>query len=108
MVTWTRAFKAAALFVLYSILWDIIGGAIMFFGIITLQSAAPTTTTIFGTTARLQPNPYQLVDGIIILIIGFVLLLLGNIATFFKVNTDLITEDIGETYQEEEKPQIVS
>jgi len=91
MVTWARAFKAAGVFVGYSIIWDLLGGAIVTFGVVTLGL----------TPALLRPNPYQFADGIILAIIGFIILLLGNIATFFKVNTDLMSEDIGETYQEE-------
>lgn len=103
MVTWSRAFKAAGVYVAYSIIWDILGGAILTFGVITLGTglSAPSFASI-------QPNPYQLAVGIVVSVVGFILILLGNIATFFKVNTDIIVQDMAETFQQEEKPQITA
>jgi uncharacterized membrane protein len=92
MVSWTRAFKAAALFIGYSIIWSIIGTALIVLGI---RVAGLTTLT-------LRPNGFQFADGIIVMVLGFVIIILGNMATFFKVNTDIIEESIhGEPYQEE-------
>ena len=97
MVSWARAFKAAALFVGYSILWDIIGVAFMILGF--GMSGLVNLTT--------RPDPYQYADGVIVLVVGFVILMLGNVATYFKVNTDIIADELAERFQEnkEESPK---
>ncbi len=102
MVSWARAFKAAAIFVGYSKLWDIIGALLIVLGY-----------GMSGLLTFTHPDPYQFADGIIVLIVGFVILALGNVATFFKVNTDIIADEIGErfqTHEEEdaEKPTITA
>ena len=99
MVSWSRAFKAALMFVAYSIIWDIIGVSIIVGGY--LMSGL--------TTLALRPNGYQFVDGLIVMVFGFILMSLGNMATFFKVNTDIIVDGMAENFQhEEQKPEITN
>jgi hypothetical protein len=99
LVSWTRAYKAAASFVVYSIGFSIFGGFILLIGIETI---APSLT--------FNPDPYRIGFGIIEIIFGLVILLLGNLASFFKVNSEIIGDEIGERYenQEQEKPTITA
>ena len=34
------------------------------------------------------------------LVVGFVILMLGNVTTYFKVNTDIIADELAERFQE--------
>ena len=43
-------------------------------------------------------------DGIILLVVGFAIIVLGNMATFFKVNTDIIEKATTEYQDQQEEP----
>jgi len=94
LVSWSRAYKAAASFVVYSIGFSIFGGLVFYLGIIT------TAPLGFGGASS-----YQIGFGIIEIIFGLTLILLGNLASFFKVNSEIIAEEIGDRY-ESEKPEV--
>jgi hypothetical protein len=53
-----------------------------------------------------NPDPYRIGIGIIEIIFATILVLLGNLASFFKVNTDIIGEEIADRLTSEE-PQSV-
>ena len=98
IVIWTRAYKAAAQYVLLSIGFSIIGDFIFYLGIVTI---APSD---FGAGGS-----YQMGFGIIEIIFGLIIMLLGNLASFFKVNSKIIGDEIGERCQateDNEKPTI--
>jgi hypothetical protein len=91
LVSWTRAYKAAASFVVYSIGFSIFGGFILYLGFTTVSFIS------FGGS-----SPYQVGFGIVEIIFGSIVILLGNLASFFKVNTEIIADEIGERYHSEE------
>ena len=101
MVSWTRAYKAAASYVVYSIGFSIFGGFILYLGIITVAPSG------FGGSSA-----YQVGFGIIEIIFGMILVLLGNLASFFKVNSEIIADEISDRYasveETEEKPSITA
>ncbi|MCL5066847.1 MAG: hypothetical protein M1368_00650 [Thaumarchaeota archaeon] len=48
-------------------------------------------------------------DGLIVMVFGFILMSLGNMDTFFKVNTDIIVDGMAENFQhEEQNPEITN
>jgi hypothetical protein len=73
------------LFILYSISFTIIGSIIGYLGVEAITS-----------TAEISPDPYKLGIGIIALLFSLILILFGNIASFFKINSDVIGDEISE------------
>lgn len=85
-IAWGRAFRAAFMVCLYSLIWWIIGGALI---------AAGVGSAYYSGYSYYNGNNYGglgSIGGIIIAIIGYVILVLGTLASYFKVNTDLILE----------------
>ena len=89
MVSWSRAFKAAILTLLYWIVWGIIGGLIIGGGFFTVMGCV-----------QVSPMGIPIIDwgravgGIILIIIGYVIIILGFYASFYKVLTEIIVDEI--------------
>ena len=80
MTSWSSAFKAAIMTLLYSVGWIIIGGILIVFGF-SFQG---------GDYYYYGPS----MGGIIIAIIGLLIIIFGSSASFYKVFTDLIADEI--------------
>ncbi len=91
MVTWGRSFKAALLFLAFSIVWLLIGGAIIIVGSIS---------GLLGIVQYVPYPPYVTINWgalggmIIVFIIGYLIIYLGILATFFKVFAELLAEEM--------------
>jgi ABC-type multidrug transport system permease subunit len=79
MTTWGRAFRAASDFIIYSIIWIIVGGAIMFAGY------------YFGYELGREPNWGILIGGIIV---GYIILVLGPLASMFKILSEITADEV--------------
>jgi hypothetical protein len=80
MVTWGRAFGAAAKYVGFVIVWYIVGMMVIFAGLLPMMTMGPGATP--GLTT------------IICFIIGMVIIMLGTSAALFKILTELIVEEV--------------
>jgi hypothetical protein len=78
MVSWNSALKAAGLFVAYTIAWDIFGSVLVYVGVITF--IYPTSVFASGI------DPYKVALGLIVTVFGMMIMTIGNIASFFKIN----------------------
>ena len=96
MTTWSRAYKAAALFVAYTIAWDVFGILVMLTGLLIIGTLNPL--------AGARADTYQAVDGILVIIVGLAIGLLGNIATFFKINSEINADEMESRPAKEEEP----
>lgn len=96
-IKWTTAFNRAIDFVILTIFWDIIGGILIIFGSGGLLGAIlGKLTTIVGLSNTTSSNlsGSALLFSLGFLLIGVILILLGNIATFLKVFGDAIADEV--------------
>jgi hypothetical protein len=86
MVTWGRAFRGALAYILWSIIWIIIGAVIIVGGIYFGYISGT-----YGPFGIPVPN-----FGIIIaaVIIGYIIISLGAIAALFKILAEITAEEV--------------
>jgi len=84
MVSWGRAFRGALAYVIYSIVWFIIGGAVIIGGVLA-------GTRTIGPYGIPQVDPMVL---IVVLIIGYAITALGSVAALFKVMAEITAEEV--------------
>jgi hypothetical protein len=89
MVSWSRAFKAAILTLLYWIMWGIIGGLIIAGGFFATMGCVQVSQMGIPTI-----DWGRAFGGIILIIIGYVVIMLGFYASFYKVLTEIIVDEI--------------
>lgn len=85
--SWGKAFGYALRYILYAILWIIIGGLIMGAGIGMMM-------------ASMRPGPWGIptyepgasIVGVVFIIIGLIIIYLGTMAAYFKIMSRLVYE----------------
>jgi hypothetical protein len=84
MVSWKRSFRGALVYVVFSIIWVIVGAAIIIGGIL----AGGFTSGPFGIP---QPNL-----GVIIVaaILGYIIIALGSTAVWLKITAEITAEEV--------------
>lgn len=90
MVSWGRAFRAAGTYVVFLIVWGMIGGIFIFAGILT----AGTLITYDPLTGMPRLNLAGAGVGIVLFLIGYIIILLGSMATLFKILSELVAEEV--------------
>ncbi len=87
MVTWGRAWRASGAYFGWSLVWGLIG--IIFFG-------AGIAAIIGSQVNPLDINSYVsgIIGGIILMIIGYVIMILGAMASFFKISSEVTAEEV--------------
>jgi hypothetical protein len=88
-VTWGRAFRAAVMIIVYSIVWVIVGALLIGIGYYFGYSGY-TCSTIYNCGY----NTNGTIEFIILTIIGVIIMYLGVIASFLKVQTDLVADEV--------------
>jgi hypothetical protein len=86
--SWGKSFSYAIRYILYAILWIVIGGLIMGFGIGTI--AASVRIGAWGIPRFLAGA----VIGLIATIVGLIIMYLGMMAAYFKIMSRLIYEAV--------------
>ncbi|MHC1636021.1 MAG: hypothetical protein ACXQTS_05315 [Candidatus Methanospirareceae archaeon] len=86
MVTWGRAFKAAAAYVGFVILWYIVGMIVILAGAMQMAMRSPFAG---------PPGPANIAIYVICLIVGVVIIVLGSMAALFKILPEVIAEEVG-------------
>jgi len=99
MATWSSAFATALKIVIMSIIWGIIGLALIFAGFtimglpgIISQLRQPTKMPL--TSLPYIVNTTSIIIGGIVSLIGYGILLLGTIATFLKYSAEYYVSEI--------------
>jgi len=92
MVSWGKAFKSAGLYVIFLIVWTVVGAALIAFGYITYGSL------IWYDPYTKMPkiNPAGLNIGFVLTLIGSIIILLGSFATFFKIVSEIVADEVEE------------
>jgi len=82
---WGKAFKGALKTILYSIVWDILGFALFFGG---LYMFPVSLNPIYGYDAS------KMLLGGFMMFFGMIIILIGTLASFYKVFAELLAEEI--------------
>ncbi len=94
MVTWGRAWRGAGARLGWNIVWGIAGFVVFGIGVYVAVSAfLPTYDPYYGYTSYNNPVG-GLIGGIVLMIIGYVVASLGSWATFFKINSEIMSEEV--------------
>ncbi|RLG40517.1 MAG: hypothetical protein DRO05_06175 [Thermoproteota archaeon] len=90
MVSWSRAFGAAGMYVVFLIIWGVISGIFIFAGIMT----AGTLIAYDPLTGLPRFNLAGAGIGLVLFLIGYVIILLGSMATLFKILSEVVAEEV--------------
>lgn len=92
-ISWGRAFGYAVRFVLYSLLWVILGGILILAGIWIATSGFSGVMGFEWWQTQLARHPAgSITIGVLLMILGYIIAALGSIATYFKLMAELIVE----------------
>jgi hypothetical protein len=94
-VSWGRSFRAAVMLIVYSIVWVIVGGIFIIAGIILSAGSVTSMLGIFrGVPTIPSFSAGGLLVSVLLFVIGYLIVLFGTMASFFKVQTDIITQQM--------------
>ncbi len=92
-ISWGKALGYGVRYIVFIIVWAIIGGLIVAGGAITITASAnikyDSTTQTFDTSGM---NLGGVILGVVIIIVGEIVIIIGAIASYFKLMAKLITE----------------
>jgi hypothetical protein len=97
-ISWSEAFNYALKYIIYIIVWMIVGFLIAGAGIALM--IGPMHITPGGWVPQITPNFGALVGGILLVIIGWFIAFIGSMASYFKIMSKLIRESVSKPKQE--------
>ncbi|MEM2910752.1 MAG: hypothetical protein QXO01_06795 [Nitrososphaerota archaeon] len=89
MVSWGTAFKKAIMYIVFLIIWGIIGGVII--GVGFAVGGISVQPGPFGVPIPTIANPLV---SVAFIIVGYVIVILGMMATFFKILAEITAEEV--------------
>jgi len=104
-ISWGKAFGYGLRFILFIIVWALIGGVIAAAG--GFMIATSVNITWNSTTNQIEwggTNLGGIFAGIVVIIIGEIIVILGAISTYFKLMAKLVSEATGTTQQRPPPP----
>jgi uncharacterized membrane protein len=90
-IGWGKAFKYAGKFIVYAIVWLIIGFIFTAAGLAIISSSLQLAGSLFP---QITYDVGKLFAGIILLIVGWLIAALGVTASYFKIMSALIAESV--------------
>ncbi len=98
MVKWGRAWRGAGAWLGWTILWGIAGIALYAVGVWVIG------TSIVDSAQYIQNGDYTSVLGsaivsAVLMLAGGLIVTLGSIAAFFKVNSEIVSEEVGRQHE---------
>jgi amino acid transporter len=97
-IGWGRAFGYAARFLVFSILWVVVGGLLVGVGVAmvlaSLGIAYGWPTRSYGPTPSAGVNLALLIGSVVVVVAGVIIAELGTLATFFKLTSRLVGESV--------------
>jgi hypothetical protein len=104
-ISWGKAFGYGGRYILYVIVWAIVGGMIMFAGGLVIASSINIRYNSY--TSQWESTGFNigtLILSLIIMVIGELVVILGVISSYFKLMSKLITETVSSTTQNPPPP----
>lgn len=94
-ISWGKALGYGARYIVYIILWAIIGAIIIAAGGLMIWASVNITyNSVTEQWESTDLNIGGLIAGVIVIVIGEVVVILGAISSYFKLMSKLITETI--------------
>lgn len=91
-IGWGGAFGYALKYIVYTILWLIIGGIFIVAGSMMIGLSFTSYTSAPMNLNYIISNVGKFITGIILIIIGWIIMFLGSMASYFKIMSKLIRE----------------
>ncbi len=95
MVSWEKSFAAAFKVIVYSLLWWVAGVIIILIGLGMMGTVIILDVLTTGKIPNFT-NILAVLIGFIVMAIGYIIALVGTLASFMKVFTELIVKEINE------------
>ena len=102
MVSWIRALRAGIETILYSLGWYVIGIILAGFG--GFLAGGSFYSLLYGFFAPMLPSEYApslppintvtLIAGILLILVGVIVMVLGTLATFYKIASEVVAEEV--------------
>ena len=92
LVGWGRAWKGALALLGWSILWGLAGIAIIIVGIVIIFGTLMNTLFSFYYSFSFPWG--GIIIGIILIIAGGLITYLGTLASFFKIDSEIVSEEV--------------
>jgi hypothetical protein len=89
LVTWGRAWRAALAWLGWSIVWGIVGIILIVVGAVIIGGSAA-----YAISGGFNYFAGGAIGGTILMIIGAFIWLLGAVATFFKINSEVVSKEV--------------
>ncbi|PUA34249.1 MAG: hypothetical protein B9J98_01285 [Candidatus Terraquivivens tikiterensis] len=89
MVSWSVAFKKAAAYVGFLIVWVIVGSVIIGAGF--LVGGLGVKTGPFNIPVPTMANPLV---AVVFIVVGYIVIFLGMMATLFKIMAEITAEEV--------------
>lgn len=90
MVSWGRAWNGAFAWLAWTLIYGLIGILIIGLGVFLIVGHL---SSIINLTSSNFYNG-EFFGGFLFIIIGFIIFALGAIASFFKINSEIISEEV--------------
>jgi len=90
MVSWSRAWSAAFAWLAWTLLFGVVGIAIMIWGFSVVSGSSLSLGTLVSS-GYLNLN---LLGGFILIVIGWIIVVLAAVASFFKINSEVVAEEV--------------
>jgi hypothetical protein len=95
VVSWNKSMVSAFKVIGYSMIWWIVGIILIFIGLSMIGSQLASITNVF--MAGKVPNFANVLIGLIVMAMGYIIIISGFLASFMKVLTELIVEETDES-----------
>jgi len=93
LVTWGRAWSAAFAWLAWTFIYGILGIIVIVAGVFVIGSYLNNLTSLNNLVSA-SFYTSKLFSGFILIVIGWIIIALGAVASFFKINSEIITEEV--------------
>jgi hypothetical protein len=87
MVSWERAWSGAFAWLAWTLLYGIIGIILIGVGVFSIMGNINNITNLVSWDSKL-------IGGFLFIVAGWIIIVLGAIASFFKINSEIISEEV--------------
>lgn len=94
MVTWRRAWRGAGAWFGWTLIWGIIGWILIIVGSLVLGRSFSNLSYFNNSVLGGYSATGNFAVGLVSIIIGSIIGALGAVASFFKINSEIITEEV--------------
>ena len=94
LVSWGRAWRAAGAWFGWSLVWGFLGLVLLGVGF-----AIFARSEVYSIWGGYSYSAGGMVGGIVLMVIGLLIYMLGSVAAFFKINSEITSEEVRKQIQ---------